>query len=160
MNPAKARTIIQVAQVVRDMQKTIECYYKFLGYGPWGVHKLEPPLLRESVYRGKPSNHTYLTACMWIGSVHYEIIQPLTGYSIYDEFLEKHGEGFHHVKELVVDCQKAIAEYKAKGIEVIQSGKIGEDEFYYMDTESTMGIVYEIGNNGSVPAPARMYPQN
>jgi len=62
--------------------------------------------------------------------------------------LDRHGDGLHHVKEWVDDCQKSIEEFRARGIEVIQSGKFDEDEHYYFDTESIFGYVYEIGNNG------------
>jgi len=48
---------------------------------------------------------------------------------------------------------------KLKGYEVIQSGKIGEDEFYYLDTEKDFGGVWELGNVGTMPPkPARVYP--
>jgi hypothetical protein len=32
----------------------------------------------------------------------WEIVQPLTGPNIYEEFLDRHGEGIHHV---AVDCK-------------------------------------------------------
>src|SRR6267378_3944938 len=99
--------------------------------------------LRESMYLGKPSNHTYRLAVTWVGGTQLELMQPLTGYSCYDDFLERKGEGLHHIKEKVDDCQQAIAEYAKKGIRVMQSGKFGEDEFYYLDTEPTVGIVIE-----------------
>jgi hypothetical protein len=46
---------------------------------------------------------------------------------------------------------------------VIQSGKFGEDEFAYLDTESTLGIVFEIDNKAAVtrkglPPPDKTYP--
>jgi methylmalonyl-CoA/ethylmalonyl-CoA epimerase len=159
MKSLKERTIIQVAHVVHDLYKTLDTYWNKMGIGPWDIYELKPPLLRESMYRGKPSDHTYLVGCLWIGDRHYEVIQPLTGYSIYDEFLEKKGEGFHHVKEWVDDCAKAVEEFKENGIEVIQSGKIDEDEFYYLDTEPILGIVYELGNNGKIRPPEKRYPE-
>jgi methylmalonyl-CoA/ethylmalonyl-CoA epimerase len=81
------------------------------------------------------------------------------GYVVNDaekEFLERRdGDGLHHVKEWVEDCQKELLEYKKRGIEVLQSGKFDEDEHYYLDTESTFGFVYEIGNNGRIRPPER-----
>ena len=152
------RKIIQIAQVVKDLDKTMENYYKYMGIGPWDIYTFAPPILRDSMYRGKPSNHTYLLAIAWIGETQMELMQPLTGYSTYNEFLEKKGEGLHHIKELVVDCQKVIVEYKMKGIEVVQSGKFDEDEFYYLDTEPVIGVLYEVGNSGKIRPPERRYP--
>ncbi len=153
------RKIMQIAHIVKDLEKTIKQYNECLGAGSWDIYKFEPPLLRDSMYRGKPSDHTFLVAITWMGEMQIEVMQPLTGYSIYDEFLEKKGEGLHHVKEFSSDCEKTLMEYSKKGIEVIQSGKIDEDEFYYLDTESRLGIIWEIGNAGKVRPPSRRYPE-
>jgi hypothetical protein len=85
-------------------------------------------------------------------------MQPLTGRSIYDECLERRGEGLHHVKLFHRDCRAILEQYRGRGIEVIQSGRIDEDEFYYLDTEKSIGYVVEIGNNGTNREPARRYP--
>ena len=155
----KNRKIMQIAHIVRNLDKTIEQYHACLGLGPWDIYTFEPPLLRDSIYRGKPSDHSFLVAVTWIGAMQIEVMQPLSGYSIYNEFLDKNGEGLHHIKEYSSDCEKTIEEYKAKGIDVIQSGKIDEDEFYYLDTESRFGIICEIGNAGKVRPPTRRYPE-
>ncbi len=152
------KKIIQIAHVVKDLDKSMENYYKYLGIGPWNIYTFAQPALRESMYMGKPSDHTYRLAITWVGDVQLELIQPLTGHSSYDEFLDKKGEGLHHIKEFSEDCQKTIEGYKKKGIEVIQSGKFDEDEFYYLNTEPILGILYEIGNNGKLRPPERKYP--
>jgi catechol 2,3-dioxygenase-like lactoylglutathione lyase family enzyme len=158
MKPQAERSIIQVAHVVRDLEKAIHAYSKVFGVGPWDVYTFAPPVLRESMYRGKRSDHTYLLAVTWVGGTQLELMQPLTGYSCYDEFLERKGEGLHHIKERVDDCQEAIADYARKGIQIIQSGKFGEDEFYYLDTEPVLGVIIELGNNGKIPPPERRLP--
>jgi len=62
-------------------------------------------------------------------------MQPLTGYSIYDEHLERRGEGLRHVKFYYADCKKAVADFALPGYPVIQSGRFHDDEHYYLDTE-------------------------
>jgi hypothetical protein len=37
-------------------------------------------------------------------------------------------------------------------------GKCGEGEFCYLDTESTLGVIYEIFQPKSRPAPEAAYP--
>jgi methylmalonyl-CoA/ethylmalonyl-CoA epimerase len=154
----KERKIIQIGVVVRDMEKALKQYSRVFAAGPWDIYEFAPPDMREATYRGKPSSWSALLALTWIGDRHFELIQPLTGPNVYFDFLEKKGEGIHHIKEWVDDCQKTIAEYREKGIEVIQSGKYDEDEFYYLDTEPTLGILLEIGNNGNIRPPHRNYP--
>ena len=54
--------------------------------------------------------------------------------------------------------QAALARYRAQGVQVIQSGKYDEDEFYYLDTEKVFGAVIELGNAGKIRSPMRRYP--
>lgn len=154
----KEGDIIQLAHVVYNIDKTMKYYWENYGWGPWDVYVLASPLLRDSMFRGQSSDHTYLAAVTWRGNCQFELIQPVTGRSIYDEYLERKGEGLHHLKLYYPDCQKALKQFKEKGIEVIQSGKIDKDEFYYLDTEDSLGYVIEIGNNGEIREPERRYP--
>ena len=59
------------------------------------------------------------------------------------------------------NCQKVVEEYRRKGISVIQSGKYGGGEFYYLDTEPVTGITIEISKGGSKKKriPERRYPE-
>lgn len=154
----KQGDVIQVAYVVRDIDRAMKNHWESFGIGPWDVYTFGPPAVRDSVVRGKPSDHTYLLAITWLREVQLELMQPLTGRSIYDEHLEKKGEGVHHIKLYYPNCDKALADFARKGIKVIQSGKIDDDEFYYLDTERLLGYVLEIGNNGKIRAPERRYP--
>jgi 4-hydroxyphenylpyruvate dioxygenase-like putative hemolysin len=151
--------VIQVAHVVRDIDQAMKRYWDTFGLGPWSVYQFKPPEVRESMVHGRPSDFTYLVAVTdFRGGVQLELMQPLTGRSIYDEHLERKGEGLHHVKLYYADCQAALARYRALGIQVIQSGKYDEDEFYFLDTERDFGSVIEVGNAGKLRAPWRRYP--
>jgi len=153
------RKIIQIAHVVTDIDRAMEKYYSILNIGPWAVYTFAPPGLRECTFMGKASDATWVLALAWVGDIQFELMQPLSGESVYTHFLDKRGAGIHHIKEWVDDCQATIAEYRKKGIEVIQSGKYDGDEFYYLDTEPELGVLYEIGNNGEIREPERMYPE-
>ena len=154
----KTGNIIQVAHVVRDLDKTMKYYWDNFHIGPWDVYTFGPPAVRDSTYRGAPSSHTYLLAITWLAEVQLELMQPLSGRSIYDEHLERKGEGLHHLKIYYPDCNEALQRFRAQGIPVIQSGKIDEDEFYYLDTEKALGYIVELGNNGKIRPPERRYP--
>lgn len=150
--------VVQVAYMVKDLDAAMKKYWEVLKIGPWDVYTFSPPELRESLYRGKSSAHTYRLAVAWVNGVQLELMQSLTGPSIYEEFLNEKGEGLHHIKFYYQDCQKALAEFKEKGIGVIQSGKFDEDEFYYLDTQAAFGTIFEIGNSGKIRMPERRYP--
>lgn len=151
--------IVQVAHLVRNLEPSLERLYRDFGMGPWDIYTYGPEIIENSMYRGKPSDHTYRIAVTWQGPVQMEVMQPLTGYSIYDEFLEKHGEGLHHIKLFYKDCEQAVRDYEAKGYKVLQSGNVKDDVFYYLDTEDRIGgCVLELGNAGSIPTPEARYP--
>ncbi len=150
--------LVQVAQVVEDIDKAMKHFWEDFGIGPWDVYEYGPKTVQDSMYRGKPNTQRYALAVTWIGPIQYELMQPLDGYSIYNEFIEKHGYGLQHVKFYYKDCAKAIEKYRKKGYEVIQSGRIGDDEFYYLESVDKVGVVLEIGNAGEIPPPLRTYP--
>jgi catechol 2,3-dioxygenase-like lactoylglutathione lyase family enzyme len=142
------RRIVQVGIVVNDLKEAVKMYHHVLGYGPWSVYKYAPPEMQNVIYRGNPSDLSFFAAFTWVGGVQVELIQPLTGPSIYHEHLEKKGEGLHHIKEYVNDSQAVVNEFKHKGIQVIQSGRFGFGEYYYFDTEPLLGISFEISTSG------------
>jgi hypothetical protein len=155
----KFTEISQVAVVVRDMKNTIENYWKMLGLGPWSIYTFAPPALTEMTVHGKPTSYSMRLAETTVGGVIIEVLEPLEGPSIYKEFLEQKGGGAHHVAcYKVPDVREALTNFKKMGIEVLQSGKFDEVEFYYLDTEKTLGIVTEIVKDGKIRPPEAYYP--
>ena len=150
--------IIQVAFIVRDIEAAMKHHWEVCGIGPWDVYTFDASKVDDFIYRGKPATHQAILALAWKGPVQYELMQPVSGRSIYDEHLETKGEGLHHIKLYHPDCKKAVEHYESKGYQVIQSGRFDEDEHYYLDTEKDFGYVIELGNCGRIPAPERRYP--
>ena len=156
------RKIIQIGIVVNDLQKAVEKYYEIYDAGPWDIYLYGPPEMKNCTYRGKPSDWSALIAFTWVGDRQLEIIQPVKGPNIYYEFLEKKGEGLHHIKEWVDDCDMTIEAYQKRGISVIQSGEFDGSKFYYLDTETFLGIMLEIVKSGGAKhrKPDRRYPES
>jgi hypothetical protein len=150
--------IIQVAYVVRDLDSSLKRHLEVFGIGPWDIYLFESPKVRDYMYRGKPATNKALIAVTWQGQIQLEVIQPVSGRCIYDEHLETKGEGLHHIKLYYADCEKAVEDYKRRGYPVIQSGRIDDDVFYYLDTEKDFGYVVEIGNAGKMRPAERRYP--
>jgi methylmalonyl-CoA/ethylmalonyl-CoA epimerase len=154
----KEGSMIQVAYVVRDLEAALKRQWEICGVGPWSIYTFTPEKVQDYMYRGKPATHTCYIAVAWDERIQIELMQPISGYSIYDEFLETKGEGLHHVKLFHADCAKAVAEYERRGYRVIQSGKFDEDEHYYLDTEKDFGYIIELGNAGKIREAERRYP--
>ena len=150
--------VIQIAWVVRDIETAMRLHWETCGIGPWDVYEFDASKVDDFVYRGKPATHKALLALAWRGDMQLELLQPVSGYCIYDEHLERKGEGLHHIKLYHADCAKAVADYARKGYAVTQSGRFDQDEHYYLDTERDFGYVIELGNAGRIPRPDRRYP--
>jgi len=153
--------ITQVAVVVKDLKKTMESYHKVLGWGPWSVYEHKPPVLHQTMVRGKPTNYTMLGAEVHCNPIDFEILQPLEGPSIYKEFLEEHGEGLHHVSVVSPkeDVHVALRDFQRQGIDVLMSGSLNDIEFYYMDTEPVLKMVAETVSGHAISLkPAWIYP--
>jgi methylmalonyl-CoA/ethylmalonyl-CoA epimerase len=140
----KMGEIRQLGIVVRDLQKAVDNYWEKLGIGPWMSMRIEPPLLRDLTLRGKLVEASMMAAIAQSGSIQLELIQPLEGPSIWKEFLEERGGGIHHVQSLDQDPEAALATFREMGVEVLMSGRIGDNIFYYMDTEPLLGTIYEL----------------
>jgi methylmalonyl-CoA/ethylmalonyl-CoA epimerase len=154
--------ITQVAVVVRDLRKTMEAYHRMMGWGPWSVFEHKPPTLHHTEIRGKAVPYTMLGAEVHCNPIDFEILQPLEGPSIYREFLEQNGEGLHHVSVVnpAEDVDKALADFKKNGVEVLMSGRLGEDiRFYYMDTQPVLKMVAETVSGHAISMkPLYTYP--
>ena len=156
--PIRLGDVLQTGFVVRDLQKSMESYWSMLGIGPWKIFTYEPPMLREGKVRGREVEYAMRVAITQAGPTQLELIQPLYGPSIYVEHLETKGEGLHHIQSKVENIEEVLGAFQAIGVGVLMSGKFGEGEFYYLDTEPTLGVIYEIFRRKSRPAPEAVYP--
>lgn len=66
-------------------------YYEGLGFGPLAIDR---NVSLDRVYRGRPGTFEMFLGWGRWADITLEWIQPLVGPSVYDEYLERHGEGF------------------------------------------------------------------
>jgi methylmalonyl-CoA/ethylmalonyl-CoA epimerase len=155
--------ISQIAVVCRDLPATMETYTKLLGWGPWHVYRHEAPRLHDTVVRGEAVDYTMLGAETQVGSVGFELLQPLEGPSIYKEWLAEHGEGLHHFAVMLHDAGESTdlkARFAEVGASVLMGGRIGETiEFFYLDTEPSLKVIIESGSGHAIDlVPDYTYP--
>jgi methylmalonyl-CoA/ethylmalonyl-CoA epimerase len=104
-------------------------YWNILGIGPWDIYEWEEPLVHDRTYHDKPAWAREKLAKAQAGAVELELVQPIDGDSIYQDFLMEHGEGLHHLK-FVVDNVDETAEILAKqGFPNLQGGHVGSPEY-------------------------------
>lgn len=163
-SPAISTSIIKeinhVAAVVRSVNESLKNYWK-LGIGPWSIHYFVPPFHRETYVREQPTDYTLKIAIMQMGGIFYELIEPLEGSSIQKKFLVARGEGLHHIGrryDSLEEVQRDLEAFKKQGINILQRGMFHDSRYYYLDTESLLGVIYEIVYKPSDIAPAKVFP--
>ena len=132
----------QIGMVSRDIEKTIGAYTKLFQCGPFEIVEREYSAL-TSTYRGKPGGFRYRVGYAQFGVVQLEIIQPLEGKTIYDEFLETRGDGLHHFGLMIQGIEEKVEALGRMGFQVLQSGQRPGRKYAYMDTEPVLGTIIE-----------------
>ena len=135
--------IRQVGFVVRDLDRSI-AEWLAMGVGPWYVVRNR---VQQAYYRGNPCEVTMSIALANSGDLQLELIQQHDDVpSIFTEFLEMHGEGFHQFAWWVADFDRAVAAAESAGWPVVWSG--GEDtatRFAYVEPPSgSPATIYEL----------------
>ena len=160
---AQAHPIRQTALVVRDLDAAVRAWWDLLRVGPWNVFTLSPDILQDMHYMGVPARFGLRHALAWKDGTQIELVQPLDGPSIFADHLAQHGEGLHHIGIYVPDHARAVAEFRDRGCEPIQSargfGVTGDGAFAYFRTRQPLGTIVELIQAPSVRrTPDYTYP--
>jgi methylmalonyl-CoA/ethylmalonyl-CoA epimerase len=130
---AMLEKIDHIGIAVKDIDEALRFYREAFG--------IEPSLIYES-------SHTKAKiAFLPIGDARIELIQPLNPESVVGRFLEKKGEGIHHISFKVKDVDKSLHELEEKGIQLLdkQSRKVREKEKVgFLNPKSANGVLVEL----------------
>ena len=141
--------------LVRDLEGTAQRLSDALGIGPWNIWTITP---EECRVHGQVSSFSFRIALATVGGGTFELVTPHSGRSIYDEHLEKNGEGFHHTC-LVYPSLEAVREAKAElqrqGRELVQEARGGDvfdfGYFRFPEIGSLVEVLYL--DPAKLPAP-------
>ncbi|MCS0498886.1 VOC family protein [Protaetiibacter mangrovi] len=154
--PLLDRAPDQVAYVVPELRPAVERMARVLGVGEWLVWDYDGAYVPRRRYLGEDAEYRSIVAMPAYGPA-LEIIQPLTGPSIYTTFLEERGAGLHHIGYYVPSVADARAHFAALGVaEVLSGGGHGVDgdgEYAFFDLRDVVGSYVE-----AIEAPARRHP--
>ncbi len=86
------------------------------------------------------------TAFFSVGEVHIELLEPTSEDSPIAKFLEKKGEGFHHVSYLTGDIDSQLETARQHGCRLIHERPIegaGGKQVAFLHPGSTLGVLTE-----------------
>jgi methylmalonyl-CoA/ethylmalonyl-CoA epimerase len=124
------RRVNHIGIAVRNMDEAREFWHKKFG--------VEAPL---------PITEGDMQICMMkLGDVLVELIAPIGNKGIVAKFLEKRGEGFHHICYEVEDVYSAMKELAAKGVEIVdkEPREGAEGKIVFLHPKGTQGVLTEI----------------
>ena len=151
---------LQISIVVRDLEETLRTYVEEYGIGPWEIYAFDANEV-EPLPEGGAAEGAWRIAVTMVGSVQWELVQPLDDRSIYAEFLAAKGEGLHHVAVGGAGYRELLEAMRTKGRTVPLGGVYRGVTFAYLSTDEDLKAVTEIFDwpEGLEQTPDGVYPQ-
>ena len=143
----KLPNVNQIGILVQDIPAAVANYTKLLNIGRWYRSNT---INNEALYRGKPVSIDVDIVLAFQSGVEIELIQVKgKEENVYSDMLSKNGGGIHHLGFSVSGYDRKLAQMKANGIEVLQSGVIATKgsaitRYAYLDTIRQCGIISEL----------------
>lgn len=140
--PVNRKGFIQINIIVRDIEEAAAKWADLLG--------IEKPAIRLNHleggpnyrYRGKPVSCDLLVCNIAMDGFVIELHQPAGGESSFQEFLDRHGNGVHHLGFEVGDRRdEVIAQLEAQGYDTGRTvGIYPGSSWTIVDSEDTLGV--------------------
>jgi methylmalonyl-CoA/ethylmalonyl-CoA epimerase len=143
-NHLGAELIVQVAVVVRDIQSAVASYARLFDLPEVEIRETRDPAEAQTQYRGRATDGRAKLAFFRMGQVAVELIEPIGGPSAWQEFLDEHGPGVHHIAFEVPDLEPAEMHLREKGVEIVQQGRFRSGRYLYADTTPQLGVMMEL----------------
>ena len=134
--------VIQIAFVVKDIVKTKNKLADFFGVEP--PEHFETERGPANIVKGEsnPNVNAYLAFFRTTPGVSIELIQPLPAgkSSVWQDVLDEHGEGFHHIAFRIEGMDDKVLKCEGMGWECLQRGK----GYAYMDARKDLSFIIEL----------------
>jgi len=151
---------VQIGVVVADLDRATKHLAEIFGIGPFRIIDW-PPEGRSDIerfYYTEPGDFTARMAFTELGPIELELIQPMTGRSIWADFLKEKGGGIHHIRFNVDELEPVQEHLAHHDILPAQHGSGIRPGTHWMNfgSEEMVGFVIEVmkfapGTDGRTP---------
>jgi methylmalonyl-CoA/ethylmalonyl-CoA epimerase len=130
----QVKSIDHISYAVTDIDKTVEAWSRLYGIGPWTYRENG-----GSDVKGRPWK--IRMAFAYVGPIEIELVQCVEGRIFQSKFLDKWGEGVHHLGFHVDDVDSETARLTGEGARLLihDPGK-----FAYLDAGGQGGAIFEL----------------
>lgn len=119
---------------VKNLEEAVRFYRDVLGLELEGVEEVPEESVKVAMFR--------------VGETHIELLQGTTQESAISKFIEKKGEGIHHIAIRVDDVDKSVEDLKSKGAALVyDKSKLvskGSRKINFVHPKSTGGVLLEL----------------
>lgn len=135
-------SIHHIAIAVSDMDSALQFYQDALGLG-------------VTERRSAPEECVEI-AFLPVGETELELLQPLDETSTVARFIEKRGEGLHHICLAVEDLDASITRMRSRGVRFLSqdpSTNIHGTRYIFIHPRSAQGVLvelYEVANGPTI----------
>ncbi len=117
---------------VKDLRKAIDYYEKILGIHCYAIEEVESQKVKTAFFK--------------VGQIKIELLESTDPEGPIGKFIEKKGEGIHHLAFAVKNIEQALEEVEKKGVRLIDhKPRKGAEELDigFLHPKSTFGVLTE-----------------
>jgi methylmalonyl-CoA/ethylmalonyl-CoA epimerase len=118
---------------VKSLEQSIPYYEQILGLKCYAVEEVADQKVKTAFFKA--------------GQTKIELLEPTGPESAVAKFIEKRGEGIHHIAFAVDNVQKSLDEIAEKGVQIIDKApRKGAEglEIAFLHPKSTLGVLTEL----------------
>lgn len=117
---------------VKSIEESLPYYEGVLGLKCYNIEVVEDQKVKTAFFK--------------VGQTKIELLEPTSPESTIAKFIEKKGEGIHHIAFAVDSVANALAEVESKGVQLIDRAPRGGAEglnIAFLHPKSTCGVLTE-----------------
>ena len=125
--------IEHIGIAVKDLKTAIPYYEEVLGLKCYNIEEVTEQKVRTAFFK--------------VGETKIELLEPTSEESAVAKFIEKKGEGVHHIAFRVNNLVEALAKCESKGIQLIdKTPRKGAEglNIAFLHPKSTAGVLTEL----------------
>lgn len=137
----------QIAWVVKDLEKSKTFFQEMFGvnnFMPTGTTRLQD---YDGTYYGEQVDAENLVTMTYSGGTFIEIIQPVSGKSIFKDFIDYNPTGgIQHIaySTTISNLDNVISDFENRGFKIVSSFDTPIAKIVFFDTREEIGVFTEI----------------
>ena len=127
------KKIDHIGVAVKNIEDSLHIFQDIMGMECSGMEEVEEQKVK--------------TACLPVGESKIELLESTSTESTIAKYIEKRGEGIHHIALEVDDLNTVLSDLKKKGVKLIDQEPrygVGGTKIAFLHPKSTNGVLIEL----------------